>query len=264
MQILQRPRRGVFHLAGDEIDFDDTILIHRAHAAATDGRNAAGVQARLRTVLERDAGGHIVRLSAHAAAAARFHVGDLAGNQAVHQIEIVDHEIEHGGNVGATTAPWPHAPAIHLQRGILVIQQAAAVEDEALLMPHREHPVLNLGERNERIRFRQAGGNRLLDQHIGIRVEEPAHDRGMRDRRRTDADDIHFAQQLTPIGNRTHAMIDHGLTACLGARIGDGHQLYPRHARILVGVMTPERAVSDHGRTQFWSRTGKWLQLENP
>ena len=40
-----------------------------------------------------------------------LHLGDRTRNHLVHQVDVVDHQVEHGADVGATARPWAHAPA---------------------------------------------------------------------------------------------------------------------------------------------------------
>ncbi len=86
---------------------------------------------------------------------------------------------------------------------------------------------------------------------MGAGVEECAHDGGMGDSGRADADKIDLAQKIAPIGDGfgRHAFA-HSATR-LRTRIGDGDKLDAVGLRILGGVMAAERAGADDARTQW-------------
>ena len=92
--------------------------------------------------------------------------------------------------------------------------------------------------------FFAGGGDGLFDQHMGAGLEEIAHDLGMGDGRRADADQIDLAQQFTPVRDGGAAMMGLGLGAHLGIGVGDGKQgnVFAALAQRLVfgGVVMPE------------------------
>ena len=92
----------------------------------------------------------------------------------------------------------------------------------------------------------RSGGNRLLDQHVDIGVEERTHDGCMRNSRRADTDGINLAQQVSPVRNRRRAVCERAcLAACVGRQIGDADQFDPRNARIFGRVMATKGTVAD-------------------
>ena len=227
-------------------------------------RDAAGQKLRLGAVLEQDQRFHFVGMTAVAGAAAGAHIGDGARDQLMDEIEIVDHQIEHGADIGAAAGPRTRAPAFDLERRVAEIEQPALREDETFLMADGEHTALVLGQRDQRIGFGKIGRDRLFDQHVGAGFEKGAHDLGMGDRRRADGNDIDLAQQAPPVGHGRHAMGGHRMRARLDIRVGDGDKLDAGHRRIFRGVMTAEGADADDGGTQG-GRNWDWnANKENP
>ena len=128
-----------------------------------------------------------------------------------------------------TSAPRPvHGPvrqhSTRLRR-VVVIEQAGARENEALLMADRQNAVLDFGQRDQRVGFIEVGGDRLLHQHMDAGVKEGAHDRGMGDGRRADADEIDLAQKFAPIRRRRAR---HGWRWRRGGRPRSDRQWRPR------------------------------------
>jgi hypothetical protein len=60
---------------------------------------------------------------------------------------------------------------------------------------------------------------------MGAGSQEGMHDFRMGDGGRADADQIHLAQQFTPVGNNGAAVMRLGLGAHVGIGIGNGEQL---------------------------------------
>ena len=175
------------------------------------------------------------------------HIGNAARDHAVHEVKVVDHQVQHGGHVRAAARPRAGAPAFHFQRRFFEIEQAGAREHIALLMAHGENAVLDLGQRDQRIGFLEVRGDRLFDQHVCAGFQEAAHDRRVGDGRRADGNDINLAEQVAPVGDGGDAVGGFGGAARIGRRIGNGGELHARQLGIFRSVMTAERALPDNG-----------------
>ena len=89
---------------------------------------------------------------------------------------------------------------------------------------------------------------------MGAGIQKGAHNLGMGDGGRADADQIDLAQKLAPVGNGSAAMM--GL--CLGQHfnigIGDGQQLNApaglAQGFVFGGMMVAENARTDYGSFQ--------------
>ncbi len=173
-----------------------------------------------------------------------------ARNQAMNEIEIVDHQIEHDADVGASSGPRPGAHAFDRYRRVVEIEQPALGEDEALLMADGQHAAHVVCELHQLVRFMQRRRDRLLHQHMGAGGKKGAHNLGMRARGRADADEIHFAQKVAPIGEHRHVQMHGDLPAGVRAGIGDGRELHARKAHVFGGMMAAEMASHDNCRSQ--------------
>ncbi len=175
-------------------------------------------------------------------------VADRERHQLMDEVEIVDHQVENDADVGAAACPGAHAPAGNVERDFAAVEQAGAGEDETLLMADRQDAAGIACKRDERIGFFEAGRDRLFDKNVGTGIEEGPHDRGVRHRRRADADEIDMAEQFAPVGDGAYTMICQRCLANFGARIGDGDQFDAVDAAILRSVVAAERAGADHCR----------------
>jgi len=86
---------------------------HRAHAATLHSCNAARIQPNLGAVVEPDLRGDFVHIPAFHAVACRLDVRKSARHKTVHEIKIVNHQIEHDAHIDAPPRPTAHAPALH-------------------------------------------------------------------------------------------------------------------------------------------------------
>jgi hypothetical protein len=68
--------------------------------------------------------------------------------------------------------------------------------------------------------------------------------------RRADADEIDFAEQITPVGNGGYAMGRKRAHAHFGIGIRNGGEFNAFEASILRGMMAAERAGADNGGLQ--------------
>ncbi len=182
--------------------------------------------------------------------AARLNIRDTAGDHLMHQVEIVDHQVEHGTDIGATTRPRPHAPARHFLRRVGEIEKAGAGKDKPLLMADSENLAGLIRERDKRVGFVEAGGDRFFDKHVGAGIQKRAHDGGMRHRRRADADEIDAAEKIAPVGDGLHAMRGERAFAHFGIGVGNRGEFDAVEATILRRMMSAERSGADHGGLQ--------------
>src|SRR5205807_9687528 len=72
------------------------------------------------------------------------------------------------------------------------------------------------------------------------RVEERAHDRSVRSRRRADADGVHRTQKIAPVRKDGNAMLYRRTAAGLGAHVSHPDKADAVHRFIFCGVMPPE------------------------
>src|SRR5690348_15937544 len=138
----------------------------------------------------------------------RADAADHLGQQAMHEIEVMDHQIEHDADVGAPTSPWTKPPAIHVPRALGKIQKPRVGKDEALLMTDGENTAYLVRECDQLVGLVEVGRDRLFDEDVGSRVEERTNDFCMGGRGRAHTNEVDLAQQIAPVGNGTHALGD--------------------------------------------------------
>ena len=184
--------------------------------------------------------------------AAGFHIHHIAIHQGVHQVEIVDHQVQNSGNVIAASGPGATAPALDFQRGFGLVQKAGAGENKTFLVANRQDQAGLGGQRHKVIGFFDGGGDGLFHQYMRAGIQESADDFGMGDGRRADADQIHLAQKVAPVGHGQHA--GRGGAAHIGAGIGNGEEfnILPGFGQSAVfgGVVAAKSASTDHGGFQ--------------
>ena len=119
-----------------------------------------------------------------------------AADDHLHQIDIVNHQVEHHVHVGAALLERRQAMALDEARPR---QQRLGRQDrriEALQMTDLQHPALLPRGCDQPLGLRGGLGDRLLDQHVRAVLQKAARDVAMRRRRRHDADGVHLAEQL--------------------------------------------------------------------
>src|SRR5205085_11321991 len=109
-------------------------------------------------------GGRLVGVPRMDRAGSRRNSRYTVWHQTVHEVEIMDHEVEDHAHVGASSGPGSETPAGNLLRHFGEIEQAGLREYETLLMANRQHLASAFGERNQLVGFIEIGCNRLLDQ----------------------------------------------------------------------------------------------------
>src|SRR5690242_2537142 len=97
---------------------------------------------------------------------------DHLGQQAMHEIEIMDHRIEHNADVGTPTGPRTKPPTIYFLRPLGKIQKARVCKDEALLMTNSENTPHAVRECDQLVGLVEVSRDRLFNQHVGSRVKE--------------------------------------------------------------------------------------------
>jgi len=168
----------------------------------------------------------------------------------VHQIEVVNHEIENDADIGAASAPGPQSPAIDLSRTLGEIEKTGVRKYKALLMTDREDAPDAIGKSDQFVGLIKVRRNRFFDEDVGACVQERADDLGMGRGGRAHADQIDFAQQVPPIGYRAYTLHDLKVAPDIGTDVGDGNELNVGRRRVLRSVIPTECAGADDRRLQ--------------
>ena len=106
----------------------------------------------------------------------RPHFFDRRLRKRQHDVEIVDHQIQH--NIHIQRPRSKHAQPVHLKKHGLRQQRNRGPHRriEALQMPHLRDPLVRSRKRNQLLGLRQRARQRLLDQHIHASLHQLAGD----------------------------------------------------------------------------------------
>ena len=132
-------------------------------------------------------------------------------------------------------------------------------------MTDGENSVLRFGERYQLVGFAEPRRDRFFHENVGSGIEEGAHNRRMRNRRRADADHVHRAQKVAPIRKDGYAVLDRRAAARVRADISHPDQADGVHPFIFRGVVPPKRPHShDSGPNGAEALALECLQCKSP
>ena len=149
------------------------------------------------------------------------------GRQLEHQVDVVDHQVQHHRHVvgavgiGAVAARLEHH---HLFTGDH-LDQLAKGRVEALDVAHLQQPPARLGGADQIGRFLLAGGDRLLDQHMHTRLQAGQTHPVVQQGRHGDAHRLHLAQHVAVVGKPAAAELLGRQSAADLVGVGHAHQL---------------------------------------
>ena len=161
-------------------------------------------------------------------------------------VDVVDHQVEHHVDFDAAILPRRDAVALEIERVGHHLGERTIGAREALDMADLEHPIARLGEFGERIRARNAVGDRLLDENVEPALDQLPRDVVMQRCRHGDADRIHPADQAAIVGCRFGAELRGDGVGARRVAIDHGDELGPRIAGIMVGMEAAEIAGPHH------------------
>ena len=174
-----------------------------------------------------------------------------APHDGLHDVDVVDHEIEHHVHVRAALAVGREAVALDEARRVQIRLGGQDRCVEALEMPDLQDAPGMGGKRDQLARLGGRLGDRLLDQHVRAGGEEVACDREVRRRRRDDAHRIDRTEQARVRGERRDVQLRADGRARRGVRIDDRHELARFGLRVFLRVKAPEIAHADDGGSDF-------------
>ena len=125
---------------------------------------------------------------------------DVFADQPLHDVQIVNHQIEHDIDVERTRGEFPDAMDFEVDGIAHVWTQGYERGIEAFEMADLEQRASLLRGSNHSIGFSQRWRDRLFDQHVNPRFQQSAGDLAMRFRRNRETDGIDAANQIAPIG----------------------------------------------------------------
>src|SRR5215469_18059213 len=108
---LQKTCGRVAYFPRDKVDLDDAILISGAHAAAAAARDPARIEAHAGTTRKVELGSNLVGMPGLNCPGTSCDGGNRVGNELMHKVEVVDHEIQNHADIGSSAGPRSKAPA---------------------------------------------------------------------------------------------------------------------------------------------------------
>ena len=118
---------------------------------------------------------------------------------------------------------------------------------ESLEVPDLKHAAARLGDRDEVLRLRDGGRDRLLDEHMDAPVKQRPADGMVQRRRGGDAHRVHSIQELAKIRNARHAEFGSDPRARLCVDVDHRDQLRRRQLGVFLRVKSPEVADANDG-----------------
>ncbi len=167
---------GQAEAAIGEIDSEITRRAEDAHPALGAGGDATSGNAGDGTRGEANAGIGDVLLVTGDGRTDSIDAFDLAVGQRQDQVEVVDHEIEHDGNIGAACFECAGAGGFQVERAAGAGDKGRVGGGEALEMADLENGAIVARELSEVIRISQCGSDGFLDQDVAAGAEGLAGD----------------------------------------------------------------------------------------
>ena len=175
-------------------------------------------------------------------------------HQRQHQIQIVNHQVEHDADVGRAAGEAAAALAgdvLGLQRQPLHLFKGGI---EAFDVADLQHGSAPLGGGDQFLGLGEVGGQRLLDQHGDAARQEVGGDGVMGEGGGGDDGGVHQRRQGGVVGKGPRAAAEGDGLGLGGVRVGDADQFHVRHGRQDAGVFLAQMADADHSQPQTLHR----------
>jgi hypothetical protein len=188
---------------------------------------------------------------------------DVAAHDALHDVDVVDHQVEHHVDVGAALLEWRQPLAFDEARRS---QQRLGRDHrgiEAFQVAHLQHAAVAFGELQQRARLRHRDGDGFFHQHMDAAGEQRAGDLVMQRRRRDHAGDVNAPGQRAVVGQRLAADLGRHPLRDSGLAVDHRHQAAAWRSRVLLRVEAPQISRANDGCTQF-THHGYYAHTRNP
>ena len=195
----------------------------------------------------------------------RLDTRELAGLEREHEIDVVDHEIEHDADVERSECERCESRRFDRHDPTAALDGHPPCWIESLHVPHGDNPAMAIGGGHDLVRLATIGGDRLLDQEVETLRQQGERYLGMKAGGGRDDDRISQADEFLRFGKCPTAMclgdplprfghgIDHGDEFGIDARgeqpgmnssqmsTPDHSHLRSRHAALLLSRARPCR-----------------------
>jgi lactoylglutathione lyase len=176
---------------------------------------------------------------------------DRRFHQAEDQVQVVDHQVEHGADRLAPGCEMADARGLDEEGPVDQLGERPTDRGEALDMADLQDPAVVPGEIDQPAGIRHRLGDRLLHQDMGAVFDEIPRDREMARGRSRDADGVDTAEEGSMVRKRLDTVLagDRGRPGRIA--VHDRHEAGAREFGILVGMMLAEMADADDGGPQL-------------
>ena len=190
-----------------------------AQLAQSFTRDATRRDVRHRTVREREARVGDVDLGRQYRHAHRLDVRHSQSDERMHEIEVVDHEIEHDGHIGAARTE---------RRETVALDKPGAIDKRHRRADRTIKPfdVTNLQQHTGRSRPRQQivgfvkrHRERLLDEYVLAAIDRRRCNRMVSGRRHHDGDGVNLVEHRRQRGVHTHAVLGRDVSGTTGVLV---------------------------------------------
>ena len=211
----------------------------------------AGGEAGHHAIGEGQGGVHVIDRTIGAATAGGGKPHHRGAGQLQHQIDVVDHQIQHHRHIVGPVGVGAVAPGFE-HHDLLAghhLEQFAEGRVEALDVAHLQQPAGGFGGLDQGGGLLLGGGDRLLDQHVHAGLQGGHADPVMQQGGHSDADCLYLPQQFGVVGEPAAAELRHGQGAPPGIRIRHPHQFRIPQQAEHASVVPAHVADADHPDT---------------
>ena len=216
-------------LARDEVDAGVTLGCPDAQPALRNLRNAACGDVGHAAVREFEASVHHVLVAAEDRRADGRHMIHRASHQREQQIEIVNHEIEDGADVGAAAGEWSVPFGFDELGTNRPLDQFLERRVEPLDVPHLKRYAGFRGQCHQFLGLGNSAAHRLLDQNRHALAKKRGGDFVMVNGGRDDADGIHAIDERGEVVEGGGAQLRGNGPRLLRVGVRDTDKLHVRH-----------------------------------
>ena len=208
----------------------------------------AGREAGHHTVLEAQGRVDVIDRALSAAASSRSQMHHRRTGQFEHEIQVVNHQVEHHRHIVGTVSVRTVTPGFEHHHFLIGHHLGELAEGgvEALDVSHLEQPADATGGLTECCSFLLAGGDRLFDQNVQSRFKAGQTHRVMQERRHRDAHRLHLAEHVAVVSEPAASELFGGQGTALRIRVCDTDQLRVLEKAEHTGVMPAHVANPDH------------------
>ena len=127
---------------------------------------------------------------------------NVGPDQVQHQVDVVNHQVEHGADVGRTGGEQPARRGVDESRGGQIgLRRPTTAGLKRSTWPDLQHGTAAAAGGHQFVGFADTGGQRLFDQHVQAAIEKVECHVAMSVRRGGDDRGVDFVDQVAIVGH---------------------------------------------------------------